>query len=326
MFKAVLSSEEYYAQLALEESLNPKADPLAKNPRCMKVITVGRLPEEEKMSMSIHPEKSQAFVAQTWQDSQWQDSQWDPQWQDSQDPDGTTGDQSQKPHAGSVPTPVAGETEFENLGQGLLNSVSAVVSQATPPNYSEQGQPRGRKPKRSKLDKAKQLGKGKKRSKKTNKVKKNAKKNAKKRMPSDAHPSQVDAVEAVGHVKSKKRQRAASCEASAASAPKAKAKRSAPAEAPDNDVKAGATSKKSGRKTKAKRKASPAEPSVEVALAKEVEEIEIPPDCIDAPTHVAVNSVYSSAYRRAKAATGSDENARSVARLNCDLKLDACEM
>ena len=219
----------------------------------------------------------------------------------------------------------------------LMNEISLDVADAQPPVYAEQGQPRGRKPgKGSKLQKVKKAAGGKKKGKKgtkatkdTKKVKKSGKTKVKKSTPAlvDKDPlGSPEALEPTPKRKTRRSKKRASADASAAT--------------PSGDTAPVVVPKK--RRTSSKKPAESMRvesshvptPARSMASAPDVgasppevkpapraaapshdegdESIQKPADGIPAPAHCTTNTVYSNAYRRAKASTNSAEEAKKV--------------
>eukprot|EP00435_Cladocopium_sp_Y103_P054612 s261_g17.t2 len=221
----------------------------------------------------------------------------------------------------------------------MLDEISLDVADAQPPVYAEQGQPRGRKPgKGSKLSKVKKAAKkngknGTKGAKKVKKVRKSGKVKAKKGSPvladTEAPAASHDALEPTPNRKprrSKKRASADACtpapsvpcgEAAPVAPPKKRRTSSKkPAESVPGESQHVPTPARSMACTPAVEASAPegnpppraAAPSCDV----DDESIQKPADGIPAPAHCTTNTVYSNAYRRAKAATNSAEEAKKV--------------
>ena len=259
---------------------------------------------------------------------------------------------------------VADDTMFQQELESaceLMRGVCLDVETAKPPAYSDQGQTRGRKPKRSKLEKAKKLsknakakkngkggkgkGKGKKRNAKTKVLKADGKTNAhsaealaptpgiKKRKVAKSKqdvPLEGDTAavaEPAGPAKRPRKKNPKADEAELPVAPKRKAtkpvatpaRNAAMLEHGDQDVEPASSSAAPvpAAPVPLGAEVSPAEAAPEAAPAGDrmdnLEDCSKPADAIDAPPHVTTNGVYSSAYRRAKAATGDTEKAKHVA-------------
>ena len=224
----------------------------------------------------------------------------------------------------------------------LMREVSLDVEAAKPPVYADQGQTRGRKPKRSKLDKVKKVsknskrkrngkgkgkGKGKKNNGKTLKgsevdgksdshsrealaatpsIKK--RKVSKTKNDSDTAPvAEVEPESAGPAVKPRKRK-------SSSAAAKRPAKKPVPtpvrSEAMSHEVDGEPASSSAASAPEVVPAEAPPAPEVEL---EDLENCSKPADAIAAPDHCSTNGVYSAAYRRAKAATGDPEKAKHVA-------------
>lgn len=195
-----------------------------------------------------------------------------------------------------------------------LEALKVEVESQQPPVYQEQGQPRGRKPKRgSKLEKIKDVKKKTvKTGSKNKRTSKNSKKGAKKDKKNKRGTEEVknpnagfempEEFQTTPKAKSRSRKQQEATGGSAANTRK-KSRRSKASEvpvAPVPDV--------------------PKVPLAEVPLAPVPEDpnriepdVEIPDDAVEAPDDVKPNSIYSNAYRRAKASGGSNDDARNVA-------------
>lgn len=199
-----------------------------------------------------------------------------------------------------------GETEEVAQARQLLEEMSLGVAKVTPPVYSEQGQPRGRKPKRSKLEKVKEISKGvKARKGKKSKGSKNTKsrKGRKTRKSEKVQQSEVPVVEEVPEPVIPKRKKRASNGAKGGSV--RQKRRVEVVDAPA----AAAAAEASGR-------SDPEDPDLEVSKDgyKADLDMDIPEDAIAPPDGVSMstNSIYSGAYRRAKAMGASIELCREV--------------
>ena len=207
------------------------------------------------------------------------------------------------PRLKGVQGPVVGKLKKEVAqARQLLEEMSLGVAKVTPPVYSEQGQPRGRKPKRSKLEKVKEISKGvKARKGKKSKGSKNTKsrKGRKTRKSEKVQQSEVPVVEEVPEPVIPKRKKRASNGARGGSV---RQKRRVKV------VDAPAAAEASGRGDK--------DPDLEVSKDgyKADLEMDIPEDAIPPPDGVSMstNSIYSGAYRRAKAMGASIELCREV--------------
>ena len=230
----------------------------------------------------------------------------------------------------------------------MVEETARLVAEAPPPIYAEQGQPRGRKPKKgSKLNKVKKHVKKSKKSK--GKGKKtpvsstgDMKKSMGKKSPavaSTVHDGNDDdnmevrdnmevppvASKTKNKVLKKKKKGTETGASAPAACPKPKAAR---------------RKRNTSKAVSAHPSAAPNGPSVEVDCTKddapaagdaeptvkqgagldlgdrgpdESEKPVRPDDAIEAPSHLTLNAIYSSAYRKAKAATGTSEAARAVA-------------
>eukprot|EP00435_Cladocopium_sp_Y103_P007956 s2027_g2.t1 len=218
----------------------------------------------------------------------------------------------------------------------MVEDVASMVAEAPPPVYTEQGQPRGRKPKKgSKLRKVKKHAKKSKSSKKVKNTKGKGKKSSVSSTVEVTEKSQdeksptvegIDGQVEPPHV-----------------APKTK-KRVSKVKKTEKTVETGASAPAACPKPKASRRkrvskaASAHPPAAPSPAADEVELVDLerpaadgldsreagpdedegekpvrPDDAIDAPSHLTLNAIYSSAYRKAKAAKGTAEAARAVA-------------
>ena len=223
----------------------------------------------------------------------------------------------------------------------LMDEISLDVADAQPPVYAEQGQPRGRKPgKGSKLKKVKKAAGGKKKGKRGTKGKKDVKKvnksgktKAKKSTPVlvDDKPDKEtlgspEALEPTPKRKTRQTKKRASADASTATpcedtapvvAPKKrkssskKPAKSAPVESPPVPTPARSMASTPALEASPP-EVNPAPRSAAPSLDDGDESIQKPADAIPAPAHCTTNTVYSNAYRRAKASTNSAEEAKKV--------------
>lgn len=202
-----------------------------------------------------------------------------------------------------------------------LEGLKVEVESQQPPVYQEQGQPRGRKPKRgSKLEKIKDVKKKTvKTGSKNKRTSKNSKKGAKKNKKNKRGTEEVKNPNAGIEMREEFQ-----------TTPKAKSRSRKQQEATGGSA---ANTRKKSRRSKASEVPVapvpdvPKEPLAEVPLApvapqvplvpedpNRIEpDVEIPDDAVEAPNDVKPNSIYSNAYRRAKASGGSNDDARNVA-------------
>ena len=204
----------------------------------------------------------------------------------------------------------------------MLEDVANVAMLQPPPMYSEQGQTRGRKPKRSKLEKTKRLaGKKNRKNKKAKKASKDEKKPQNlKRKAKTAKKSEDVSNETNGEHGS---------ETKAKGPKKPRQSKSNKAESSDLTGASPAVPVPAPKPKRARKKpAPPAEvadapedlPEARAPEAVEGASVEAnagdtyqkPSDCVPAPSHANTNGVYSSAYKRVIAAEGTVDAAREV--------------
>ena len=208
---------------------------------------------------------------------------------------------------------VDGELDVEEACK-RLEAFSIQVEKQTPPVYQEQGQTRGRKPKRgSKLEKIKAVKKnstkGKKGGSKNKKGKKGTKEGNTGVVGNETFDEMPEAFQPTPKAKSKRQRTQKATGDSAATAHKRRRRSKVVPEVPVVPV-------------------APEIPEVPVVpVAPKIPEVPVPPpnnpeavvdipdDAMAAPEHVKPNSIYSNAYRRVKASGGSNDDARDVAYL-----------
>ena len=198
------------------------------------------------------------------------------------------------------------EADLEDAKK-LLQKVDAVISEAPIPAYGEQGMPKGRKPKKGKLEKIKKIakkGKSQKNKKKKGNNKKNKNGGKKGKVGNTvAQTPEMDSETGVGKKKRSKTPSVPSVEpAASSSAPKRRAPRAV----------------KAARRT-SEHEALGGDDARQVKVGQEDfggedGAVLIPEDAVDVPKDYegTTNGLYSNAYRRAKAAGKSAEDARAV--------------
>ena len=187
--------------------------------------------------------------------------------------------------------PVLSETEMQEAKE-LLEKVEAVVSEAAVPTYQDQGNQRGRKPKKSKIDKIKKVSK-KGKSKKNEKSKKKKNGGKKQKRTRGENKKDIATPESLA-------------ETAVESAPPPKRRARRGVKAPPQKSEQGAHGDEAGHGLGA---GDAGNGSGDVP-----EGVTFPDDAVDVPEGFegTTNGLYSNAYRRAKAAGKSAEDARAV--------------
>eukprot|EP00438_Fugacium_kawagutii_P028544 Skav222541 [mRNA] locus=scaffold2875:252057:255443:+ [translate_table: standard] len=201
----------------------------------------------------------------------------------------------------------------------MLKSVEASLDEAIPPAYSEQGMPKGRKPK------AKPAPEHNAGASKVSITKRKSKRKLRTLKSGTAEDKPNAPAPAASEPAKRKRAPKASPKAKPAAKRASRSKRRSNKTMTENTMEPTAepTAEPTTGPSTEPSTESPAEPtprSMEAAI--DTEQTEIPKDAQDAPDHVTTNGVYSTAYKRVKQAGGSTDDARAAGQRASNLLRD----